>query len=516
MSETKIYICYSEGANEYECVNAVFDSCPEDDSVYRYPSNPPVILKKDKYKKIGECQSNVIIRHRRTGIETKVHPIKVTKKNQLNAMNLLILLVLLLVGCRGEKTALTNYYKEVKSCTEERNAFNKYVEVKAIYAAPNASVNDKPLKKNLFDLHPRGQEAFISVVGNEYKGKPDDFLKKVAFPLEYSAPQIEKSIIDESVFNATLNLDIIDKLNDNKEANRIAQFKVNVKLANPEYEFVKFSNIQNKYEVLDFGKLTHNESRNFSLNAGANVSFGATANVYDGSNLVNSKSNSQAPTIGVTYGGTNTVNEEMMLQKRVLSQYGMLMNNDCYLTLQGTPVNNLEGPLKIEFVMRPKNVKVVDCIKFDGLFKDNRPKDQANINVSVQSVIIPYQPQEIIIKLNYEYIYREVIEKFQTRYEGDDVVCFHNESTPNDTSLILVKKDDLTRKGYFVMVDTDKIRIKSDYFDLPVCFRTRDEATEFYDWIIQTKSYSIGGNMKLTNVNFDRLEEMSVNEEILK
>ncbi|PRY09821.1 hypothetical protein CLV24_11725 [Pontibacter ummariensis] len=391
---------------------------------------------------------------------------------------------------------LTSYHKKIKDvhAQETLDDAKKYVEITSTYAKPIQAASEKEPAKNVFDLHPEGQEKLLEVLGKEYKGKPEDFLKKIAVPIVYSPSSTVEGIKDKSEVQVKLLLDISDNKNNDITANRISEIKVRMKLVNDNFQFVKFNNIQTKYDIVDFGKITNENARNFSLNAGANVSFGTTGTSYNDSGLSTGGSTSTTtPTVGGSYSLSNKTNEEVTLSKRILSQTGALTNRFGFIYLQGSPTNNLEGPLNIELTVKAKENVEHEFAKVSPLFKGTQPVDPKLVNTEFVFHAIPVLGKDSVLSVEvlYDYVYREVKRNSQTVTESDDVI-FYNIGKPNKgTYHTLIRQADLPNKGYTI-VDTDSNKYlkiedrpakgRQSQIVKRLLFETREEAALFLRW----------------------------------
>lgn len=406
---------------------------------------------------------------------------------------LIFLLSPLLCSCSLFEKDLTSYYKKVEDEGKIITALEEaqeIVEIQYYYVRPDQIVPVKEEYKNSLVLLSRGQEKYIEVLGNEFKGKPDEFIKHIAAPFKTSNPLKNESIIDKSEFQIKVSLNIEDKKNVVYKANRISNLRVKFNLENDDINFLKFNNIQTKYEVLDFGKLTNTNAQNISLNAGADIVVGTTANKFnDGGNMTNTATQSNAPTLGGAFTSSNSNTQEVLLTKRVLSQNAALTSRFAYISLEGTPTNNLEGPLNIEFTLKSNLIHEHKLAKFDDLFKNGEPIKQEKVKHYTVYYQIPYLKEDVFISMTYDFIYREVKKNHKTVTESDDHIIYHLGKPNRKIPLICLKKEDMKMNVYYLYDEKKEMYLGENGVELP--FTTFDGADSFRKWLLLSKSQQI-------------------------
>lgn len=413
---------------------------------------------------------------------------------------------------------ITSYYRKVESVKEvsDLNEAKKVVELTNYYVKPDQIIAPKEEYKNSLMLQDRGQEKYLEILGEEFKGKPSEFIKHVAAPFKGTTVTTNESIIDKSQFPIKINLNIEDKKNDAIKANRISAIKVKFELINEDVDFIKFNNIQTKYEVLDFGKMTNTDSKNISLNAGANVVFGTTANTLnDAGGVINTRSGSNTPTVGGSFGASNSNTQEVLLTKRVLSQNAALTSKYGYVSLEGTPTNNLEGPLNIEFTMKSIPVKEYAVYKFSELFNKDSAIQQDKIKISTLYYQIPDIKEDVKIAMTYEFIYREVNKKHQTVSESDDHITYHTGTPTEQDTLVGVQKKDLKLNVYYLYDEKSGLYLEKQ--GEVISFQSVDDADSFRKWLlvsesmkVQNQPIGLGGVQEMTKKELPPHRDLSL------
>lgn len=412
------------------------------------------------------------------------------------------------------QSELAKYQKKIKHTyiLNTKSDADKLVQI-SVHANTNAATYSAPTavttKRTVFDLTDKGQKAYIEALNSKAKDVKT-LIQSVPTILE--PPKDNTAASPEVKMTDLLKKLEIDVFNTKSASNngRIAQLIVWVTLDNTDnIELEGFNNLTTKYSVLDFGSLSLNRTRGFTLNAGVNLGgTGATsktvANVVGGttSTDVGGGTTSNTSNLGATYASTNVTAEAMEVKSNVISLKGSLDKKEASILQNGAPNQDLNDNIDMELVIKTVNNYSLPYLQFKGLFDpdSNKPvTDNDKLTISKGYFTLPQKlTADITAKLNYTFVYRDIYAGENTVIESDDKVNFDilTDRTIGLVPFTLLSKDEVNPRIYHIDLSSDGViqttdkKLYLNYYGehIELLFSDLTSPSDLINWIRVTAS----------------------------
>lgn len=409
---------------------------------------------------------------------------------------------------------LGRYQKKIigNKILADKNDAGKYVVLtveKNFEVSPYTAEGSAGEKRNLFDLSPEGQQAYIDAI----RSKTNDaksFVDKLPATLALKQGGGNSFELKKTEFLKRISLNIQDQ-NSPTQKGRIANIVVTVVLDNnTDIELTAFNNLSTKYQTTDFGLLSLTKVKTFTLNAGIELNgTGSTTttqeDVTGGSTATNvlGGSSSNKSNLGASYVIGRTLAEQVALKNTIVSMRGSLGRNEAYILQNGVPNKNLDDRLDFELVFKAKSVYSVEFIKFMGLF-DYKPGDsmdsKAEVLLNYLTVPTTLSTAAIHAKIYYTFVYREIYKGENTVTESDDKIIYYtlaDRSKSDVKDIEFVKKDDFVARMYKITFKDNSGRSDEDLYlnyygqQVKLLFEDKNEADELIKWLVESKKSKI-------------------------
>jgi len=408
---------------------------------------------------------------------------------------------------------LTNSYKRIKDATLSNDEIKDVIDVQFKSLKSSKKVTTKT-KKTIFDLSEKAQDELI-VAYSKFEKTSKKFRTNLVEPLEKSKTKPQTKI-DKSLFtiSRTFELFINDTWSKVNPANRIASIKISMTLnSNDMVKFSKFNGYQTKHEYFDIGTIEGTKTRNFSLEAGVGASTSNSNNSFDAAgNQVKGVALGFTPSVTGSFGTSNSFKENIVLRRRYIAQSGSLSNDNISIYMEGAPLKNLNGPLKVEF-----DFEAVGGSKIPTEIISFRLNEKKELKLRTQFLMIPKIDKTVTVNLRVEWLYRKVVRKGNTSYEGDDIIQYY-QYAKDFNNFPVFDANDLKNQLFTLRYKKKRVyieKIGNSSIQNIVRFRTQEEAINFLDHILENKvnkvdNYMIKSKLDSKIIPVDLLKNISI------
>jgi len=411
---------------------------------------------------------------------------------------LLAILSVTLCFAAGYAQNYTGSYKKVRKRNRlSIDAPSKVVDLTFVSHSSKA-VSAKKEFKSIVELGDLAQFALINAYAKE--DTVGALLKKRVFEPYQGTKKRSSNVVDEDrlLIYRKMTFFIEDQWIKKDPSNRIISLMIKVTLNSNDVKFERFNGFQTKHEYYSFGAIEGTQSRNFSLGAEAAVSPSSSNATYDDNgNQTSGSSLGFGPKVTGSFGGATSKTETIAPRRRVITQAGMMFDNQVFIYLEGLPSKNLNGPIELDvaFSVGQSDETVHDFMNFS--VSKNKPSLTPRFLIKPD----PYTVQDITADISLEWSYRRVYKNGGTTFEGDDKIeLYHQPDTTYLKKELIIPKKDLETTVFAIWYKEPKaskftpihIRSKGGR-DQEVNFLTREEAVNFRNYVIDHKANTIDG-----------------------
>lgn len=382
-----------------------------------------------------------------------------------------VLAVCLMAGCMPVR--YTRWYK-ANVPTDQSSDYNgditALVKVKA-FALPS----EPTLRKSLWDLSPEGQAAYIETVG----GKAAD-LSVMGKALSGPVGSEVSRKVDLTTFKKRLVISVQNLCD--LPANRISSLEITFDLGNQPARFLSWDKLETKYSTVDLGKVTNTSGSTFELTPGIEL-LGDVVGTQAGK-----------------AGWSNSVAEEVGMNRRFVEVTGVLEKTKGTLLLEGMPGRDLEGNIIVEMTLEAESKLASTIYSTDALFDaGGAAVDQAKVTVTGTPLVIPQGIQSVSLAINYNACLRLVTNQKGAKsiLEGDDRIRFNCTNAPVAVTpdLDLVASNEVDVLLWVIKWDDKTLHVRKPDGAQPavLAFATQIEAVDFQKWLKVADMPTVGG-----------------------
>lgn len=419
------------------------------------------------------------------------------------------------------QSKLTRSCKKIKESIviNDKKTADAYLKVDLVSnnKAEIFSIVSTEVPKTIFDLKEKGQEALIESL-NQKTNSPEDLISSLRSELSSSSSSSESANVKRTTYLKTIEIDVKDILRGTDRLGRIDELLFRIKL--PDNNIIKFkslNNIATKYEYINFGKIGLTRNQSFTFNAGLEfagtgstastegktetkkvVIGGDTVDITDVSGGSNSTGTSNKSNLGVTYTAGRTITEEAEVKRRRIAMKGSIGSHEIMIYQEGAPQLNLNDKITLEIVFEVTNVGTYLVLDLDNLFDENgKPVIDSSMH-KLTPYYLTIVDDNIVdsivdVKLEYEFVYREIINQKGKRSPGewDDKIEYIKLVDPTMVSSYhtLINKRELKYDQWYVQDTATKQILSLDYHGAitQLKFFSLADVTEFLKWLKESQ-----------------------------
>ncbi len=411
-----------------------------------------------------------------------------------------IFTLLLLASCGSGH--LTKRYKSIKVIKNDKVIEDSiYV---GVYFLKEKST-PKIASKTIFDLSPKGQQAYIKEIGKKEKTS-DTILQKISASLS-SKKKTKTVLIDRTIINKQAVLSVANR--SQMPANRISKINITLDFGN-NVRILSCNKISTVFETLDLGKLNYSNTNSASISGNSN-----TTNLLENSTLksfdeLNSntkkKSSSNGAGISGTVTASQTFSEEVILRQRRVALNAVIANNKLSLYQDGIVGIDLTGNLIADITFITNDTRSVDFFVFNSLYDKVTKKliDPKQLKFSEITEVLPYLKNNIEATISYQAAFRHVVSGHSTISESDDKIKLFNGNVTNTSKQLLIDKKDFNITKHYKLTFKNinpklPIKISGSLINKDLVFNSYEKAKNFSNWLlnkfnVKNKSLKIDNN----------------------
>ena len=379
------------------------------------------------------------------------------------------IITILIVSCA--KSKLTTRYKEMEVKELPSNEINKYIKINAF----SFDVGQSSANKSIFDLSEKAQANLIGEVSKKSKSNEEIFS---TLDSKFTSKPKVLSDISKLVFTKRVVISVEDIKGING-ADRIESFTATIIHEKNNLEFQYWDKIVTKYQEIDIGKISYSNTGGFSVSP--NITMGGTIQ--------------GAAPISANYSATTI--EEVQLNRKIPLTTGALQKDRFSVSRKSTPREDISGNILVEVKFKVLKSASKTVYSFEGLYDKNEPiKDNTKVKVKkINFEIADLEPSESEVKLNLNFVYREVTSGEKTETESDDKVIFliSNDSTETESvKFNLLNDSDLDSKFWLIRNGVHNLTILSNSVPDNLRFGSFSDASIFLEWLKATRNTEVG------------------------
>ena len=416
----------------------------------------------------------------------------------LKAFSCATILCVLLFSCTNYGK-LTRRYKEL-TISKNADSIKFLVGITAFAFEPEKPNAGEP--KSIFNLDKKGQEALIEQMGE--KTKTTEELAK-AISMKFKDEEDEKNIFDLREFKKRVVISV-NNFSD-YPADRITKLNVTLQLpADAPVSFLYCTKMATEFASVDYGKVNYTNSAGVELNAGLQAPGGsATANQFDGANMISSLVKTLSATNGVNgkLSGSRSFAEEVLLKQRFVAISAFTNGKDLTFLQDGINgidlTGNIVSEIGIDLGKAAGRFTTRIAYKLGNFKKADTYNAGDSLKVTKSFFLMPDFNGDIKVKLSYTASYRKVIANDRTITEADDKVWLYKGKVDNIDSPVLIKEKDFKPNFWAISIQgvaasycKIKLRGEADDNSGILLFKDYQSAKDCWDWL--TNSPDIPGN----------------------